>query len=300
MSATYDELELPLRAYVGQLEADIRVRNDTIAELTQQIADLQPPPPPMRVGISVKDQAQYDGRTADFGVAPEIVRIFFPGLPGKLPTLARGTGTVVSFKPPSNDVQGFIDGKYDAPVSAWLTTYSGVVAVYHEREDNIERREFTLEQASRMDAHMAGLVKLYGRSRFGIILMEWTLNPKSGRAVEDYVDPTLYQWIGYDSYPADSATQDLPGLVWTQESFTRCRDNSFGLPWFICETGTRNKQNAPAAEYDARQAEWITRASALAETLGCRGFMYFDSTVGGDFTLKGPLALSAMGEAIRA
>lgn len=287
-------------SYVQKLLGDGAARDNTITTLEAQIADLTPKPPRMRVGISVKDTTQLSQRTTDFGVAPEIGRVFYPGLPTDS-WKDYGLPLVVSFKPPNNDVAGFIAGKYDGPVSEWLTTYSGRVAVYHEREDNIERGEFTMAQASAMDDHMRALVNKYGKARFGIILMGWTLDPRSERTVTNYIpDRTLYDWLGWDSYPGDTPSNDLPGWTATRDWYTRCRDNSFGLPWLICETGTRNKNADPADVYDQRQADWINGAVAIARDLGCRGWTYFDSTVGGDFTLKGPKAFAAMGAGIRA
>jgi hypothetical protein len=130
--------------------------------------------------------------------------------------------------------------------------------------------------------------------------MGWTLDPRSERTLADYVpDPTLYKWIGWDSYPGDTVGNDLPDLTATGLWYARCYHGSFGLPWFICETGTRNHLDAPDYE-DQQQAEWITGAVEIARNLGARGWCYFDSTVGGDFTLKGPKAYAAMGAAIRA
>jgi hypothetical protein len=297
------DVYLALAKYDQEVQAavsDNLLKDSRIAELEAQVAALQPAPPQMRVGISVRDKAQFEQRTADFGVKPELARVFYPTLP-TMTDPGYQCQRIVSFKPPNNDVQGFIDGKYDVGVSNWLISAGAVrVAVYHEREDNIEAGQFTKAQAVAMDAHMAELVSKYGRARFGIILMSWTLDPRSKRTLSDYVGPgNPYEWIGWDSYPGDYVGNDLPDLAATHLEYGRCADNSFGLPWYICETGTRNYGGTPEA-YDDLQAAWITGAVAIAQELGCRGWCYFDSTVGGDFTLKGPKAYAAMAAAIRA
>lgn len=293
----------------------------TIDELTK--TDPPPPPPPakgMFVGSSLytgTGETQQDGfarRTTEWGAEPEMVRYFYPGLPtGGWPVFG-GAQVVASFKPPNLDVVGFNAGKYDAQVKAWLGTCPRDgrpkrVAVFHEREDDIERGAFTFAQALQMDAHMHQLLLGAAISpdmnlRFGLILMQWTLDSRSGRKISNYL-PTgyTYDWMGWDPYPGNVAGCDLPGLTATKAAYKSCADATAAhgaKNWVICETGTSNKQNLSADEYDKQQAAWITGSCQVARDLGAKGYMYFDSTVGGDFRIKGPKAAAAIGAEIKA
>src|SRR4051812_25036304 len=109
---TVNDLRHGLDQAADSYDAYVAMLLHEIDDLTAQVEALTPAPPRMRVGISMKDQAQFTQRTVDFGVMPEIVRIFFPGLPGAVYAPA-AVSPVVSFKPPNNDVAGFIAGKYD-------------------------------------------------------------------------------------------------------------------------------------------------------------------------------------------
>ncbi|HEX5018983.1 MAG TPA: hypothetical protein VFX15_15500, partial [Actinomycetes bacterium] len=64
-----------------------------------------------------------------------------------------------------------------------------------------------------------------------------------------------------------------------------------GVPqWFITETGL----NASKGVSQSETAQWIPIAADAARRLGYSGFMYFDSTVGGDFRLTSPETWKAM------
>lgn len=321
LGAEWDATEAQLNTVTGEKSVLQDALTAAEAEI-QRLKDLyepeEPTPTPrkkMRVGSSLyresgeDHQEAFARRARDWGAEPEIVRYFFSGMPTGWPQFGEAQ-SVVSFKPPS--VRGMGQGQYDAQLNAWLDSLPKDnkvrrVAVFHEREDDIADGHFTKADARAMDAKMYRLIQEANTRngtnvRFGLVLMQWTLDPKSGRNVNDYL-PTdwTYDWMGWDAYGGDRPDQDLPELTGTRTAFTRCRDatKAHGAAnWFICETGTRNHMNLPAAEYDARQAQWITGACGIARELGCRGFMYFDSTVGGDFRILGPKGFAAMGAEI--
>lgn len=309
-----------LQSELDVVKGDLRKARARVQRLLAIIAELQgqgPPPPTMPVGSSLwtgTGETQADAfarRTREWGAEPELSRVFFSGMPNGWPTFGTSE-TVLSFKPPS--VRGMARGDYDARLTAWLDSLPRDgrplrVAVYHEREDNIEGGQFTFADARGMDTKLHQLITEANARNgtnitFGLILMGWTLDARSGRKFNNYLptDGWMYDWFGWDAYPGDHATQDLPSLAWTTDSFTRCRDAGAALgvdEWYICETGTRNLGGLPADEYDQRQAAWITGACRIARDLGCAGFMYFDSTVGGDFRILGPAAKAAIGAEIR-
>lgn len=294
------------------------------ADALATIAALQPAPPPppepqMLVGSSLYTgtgetlSEGFTRRVHDFGAEPELVRIFYPGLPTGAWPLYGSALAIVSFKPPNYDMAGFVAGKYDTQVLAYLNAVpldgrAKRVVVWHESEDDIAAKRFTAAQYRDGDAKLRQLAnqvnsaKPKANIRVGIILMAWTLDPRSGRTLADY-DPTAeLDFVGWDAYPGDTAGCDLPDLTATRKAFTACRDATKtigGRNWFICETGTRNVLNESAADYDTRQARWISGAFPIARELGCKGITYFDSTVGGDFRLIGPKAQAALGAEIK-
>lgn len=322
--AARDQEVTSLQVTMGNLQTKV-------ADLTAELAKYQPVPVPdpvpdptssMWVGTSLYTpggetmQAGFDRRTSEWGAEPEMVRYFFSGMPAGWPTFG-SAATVVSFKPPNNDVLGFAGGKYDQQINAWLNSLprdgkARRVAIYHEREDNIEAAQFSFANARGMDAKMHALIAAAnGRNgtniKFGLILMGWTVDSRSGRKVSNYL-PTdwKYDWMGWDAYAGNSLSMDLPDLTYTKENFGACADatKAHGAKnWYICETGTSNKGHT-ADEYDTMQAQWLKGAFSIARGLGCRGFMYWDSVTGtgaaNDYQIKGTKARAAMGAGIKA
>ena len=327
------------------IDAEIQQRNDEVLAvqgqlgtaldenllLRQKLAEYETPPPvpepipdpvtTMWVGTSLYTPAGetmaegFARRTQEWGAEPEMVRYFFSGMPNGWPQFGKAA-TVVSFKPPNNDVKGFAAGKYDAQVVAWLNslprdTQTRRIAIYHEREDNIEAGQFTFADAKAMDARLNSLIDAANarngtRLTFGLILMAWTLETASGRKLANYLPTDFkYDWMGWDAYSGNSYSLDQPDFKRTKSNFTACRDatKAHGAKnWFICETGTSNKGH-DLAEYDTLQAQWITGAAQIARDLGCKGFMYWDSITGvgqqNNYTIQGPKAKAAMGAEIK-
>lgn len=322
-------------AQIDQKDAEnVLVQQQLAAALDELAKYQQPPPPPpdpttqMWVGSSLYVpggytlQQGYDQRCTAWGVPDlEGVRYFFPGMPNGWPTFG-GAPTLASFKPPNNDVKGFGAGKYTVATDAWLNslprdTRVRPVAIYHEREDNIERGEFNFADAKAMDKQfhdrvVAANLRNGTRLTFGLILMGWTVDVASRRDVKNYL-PTdyTYDWIGWDAYTGDKLSLDLPNLSYTTSLFTACRDatKAHGAKnWFICETGTANYGHSDN-EYDAMQADWLTGAMEIARGLGCRRVFYWDSVdavqdngsvlPSDDYRIKGPKARAAMGAQIK-
>ena len=303
---------------------DLGMRADAeVAALKAQIPEPQPPEPEptpafMKVGSSLYresgetyDQA-FQRRATNWGAEPELVRYFYSNYPtGDWPKFGKSQ-IVASFKP--TNINDFVAGNYDSVFNKWFDELpqDGVpkrISPWHEEEDDIERGAFTFEQAKRMDKKFKDLATAANKRnpgsniRVGKVFMAWTLDSRSGRNIDNYLPTDWdFDWLGWDAYAGDSASLDLPNLTYTKALFTRCKDatTKHGTnSWFICETGTRNHNNVAADVYDGMQAEWITGAIGIAAQLGCRGFMYFDSTVGGDFRIKGPKGFAAMGNAIK-
>lgn len=305
---------------------------DRIAELEALLEPQVPPvpdPPPdpttsMWVGSSLYTpggetlQQGYDRRCSEWGVSDlEMVRYFFPGMPTGWPQFG-SAATIVSFKVPNYDMKGFAAGKYDTQTKAWLNSLprdgkARRIAFWHEREDEIASGKFTFADALAADEHMMGLIQdANSRNgtnlKFGLILMGWSLDPASGRDVNKYFPRQgtfTYDYVGWDAYPGNSFSMDLPNLLYTETLFTRCAEATAAhgaKNWYICETGTSNKGHS-LQEYDTMQADWIEGAFTLARELKCKGITYWDSVTGAgqqnNYQIQGPKAKAAIGAEIK-
>jgi len=312
--------------------AQLQDENDALRKALEEAqvpVDPPPPPPPdpktqMWVGSSLYNPGGetmlqgYDRRCKAWGVDDlEMTRFFFPQMPTGWPQFGTAN-TVVSFKPSGYDVKGFGEGKYDSQTTNWLNSLPRDkkvrrVAIFHEREDDIEDHKFTFAEAKAMDRKMRTLIDEANarngtKITFGIVFMGWTLQESSGRKIENYLPTDFkYDWIGWDAYPGNSASLDLPDFRYTKELFGKCKNATLAhnpkANYYICETGSSNKGLDPVV-YDGKQAQWIEGATKIALDLGFKGFMYWDSVVGtgpaNDYQVKAPKAAAAMGVAIKA
>jgi hypothetical protein len=248
-------------------------------------------------GGSETPQQAFDRRCTDWGTCPELVRYFYSGLPsGAWPTMGEAA-TVVSFKVPS--VPGFAAGNDDAALSKYLAGIPSdgrphYITVWHEPEDDVAAGRFTAAQYRAAVLHLQQLATAQAgtgkRIKVGQVLMGWTVRPQSGRNVNDYLVPGL-DFIGWDIYPhlteADIRTEYQPAA-------DTCE--SQGVPkCFLTETAPHSSLNATQAQ----KATWVTLSTGIAAELGFDGYMYFDSTVGGDFRLTAPVAWDAIAAEIR-
>jgi hypothetical protein len=249
----------------------------------------------MPVGTSVHrepgesyEQA-WQRRVSTWGVEPEMARIFYQGLPvGDWPQFGDAQ-VMASFKLPvvngRADVAGLLHGRYDEQLTSWFESMPRdgtpkYVAFWHEPEDDIARGRLTTAEFRQSFEYLRTLAAPYdGTNRdinVGVVLMGFTANPASGRNVADFL-PKDAAFVGWDIYPRASE-QD------TWDRFAQAAEAACdaGVPrWFLAETAINASEGASQGE----TASWIPMAADAARRLGYAGFLYFDSTVGGDFRL---------------
>jgi len=271
--------------------ADLRKCQARVKRLLARIAELEGDPvPTMLVGSSLwrelgeTHQDAFDRRTRNWGAEPEVIRYFFTDLPTTWPAFGNAK-TIVSFK--GNPVR-VAAGDHDTRLRAFAATVpaDGQWAYYHEREDNIERGDFTEAQ---WRAAFTRLQTIIGGDP-GTILMGWTANPQSGRNTEKYTHGLGVDWIGWDTYPGPDATD-------TRDKYelTVAATKAAGATrWSLCETGLHE----PNTRSPETVAAWIPVACDIARELGYESWCYFDSTVGGDFRLSDPIEWAAIGAEI--
>lgn len=219
-----------------------------------------------------REDARYGGL--------EAVRTFYGGLPPAWPGQV-DTGDrvqVVSFKGIPRDV---LAGTHDTYLRNWFAAAPRGKDVYwvfyHEPEDNIAAGEFTAADYRAAWARLAQLAASVGNPRLHatMVLMEWTLNPASGRNWRDY-------------YPGDGV---LNVLAWDVYNYTpRAQDGvyvppaqlldrivavngSLGLPFGIAEMGSHLAKGDTTG---GRRAQWIRDMNAYLEARGSLWNLWFD------------------------
>jgi hypothetical protein len=255
-----------------------------------------PPPAPPPSGGTMFGTSLWtgDGTTKDQALArvtaaygrPEVVRVFYTGLPAAWPGAAGVSGgpVVVSFKANPKDV---LSGSLDGQMSNWFSTAPRDRQVFwtyfHEPEDDIARGAFTAADYRAAWQHLATLADKAGnpRLRSNLVLMCWSLNPASHRNWEDYFAGTgAVDTLGWDCYNAAAAKGQYPAAS-TLISAAVNTSKSVGLPWGIAELGSKL---APGDSGSGRAA-WLHDAANFSRANGAAYVTYFDSTVGGDFRL---------------
>lgn len=134
-------------------------------------------------------------------------------------------------------------------------------------------------------------------------LMDWTLNPSSGRDVEDWIGLDLvdYDVIAWDPYPNDHGVipaidVDLPMSSTTHaDNIRECMDYavSVGKPWAIAEVGTRRydaeMSSAGVTSYTSTQrAQYMVDLAEFITTLDTLPIYVCYFTYGDNSVLENP------------
>jgi hypothetical protein len=259
------------------------------AQLT--IAYTLPPSAP-ELGESVyRDGLDWDSAVArsdaKYGRSA-IDRVYYGGLPAPWPGTAGSIDrdVVVSFKA---DPRRVSSGALDATLTGWFGTAPTDREIYwsyfHEPEDQIAAGAFTAADYRAAWAHVAKLARASGNSHLHatLILMAWTLNPKSGRTFADYYPGSdVVDVLGWDAYAlaADAArgTYTDPATVFGPAVSV---SQTTGKPFGFAEWGSVQA----AGDAGARRAAWITASAGYQRTYGALWSTYFDSPVGAEYRL---------------
>jgi len=198
--------------------------------------------------------------------------------------------SVYSFKP---DVNAFARGDLDGRMNTFLDSipdgHKTTLIAWHEPEDNIARGQFSLSAFIDMQVRLADLIHATGRPELthGIVLMGWTLDPRSGRDAESYYPPAVssrVDYMGWDVYNPYHPEEGRTNWVrWTEEdaapkiiSMARARSKQV----MLAEYGTAEHETNPALkpEYLAAVYRWACDNSEVA------ALTYFQNTQGGNNT----------------
>lgn len=238
---------------------------------------------PTAFGASVDSTSDLTRWQEQTGRPLGVVRIFYPGA---LPATWTADPRLAALLPNTIVVLSFKLGAASA-VAAFLGTRPAGQKVYcsyhHEPEDDIAKGAMTA-----VDYRAAWLFHGPAIRAAGcvptLILMDWTLNPASGRTWRDYFQPGAVDCIGWDSYnPArkaspptytDYSTKILPPI--------RAVAAETGLPWGFAEFGS------PIVGTDMQRQTWAatTRQALTGALWAC----WWDQQAGGfDNTATSPV-----------
>ena len=217
----------------------------------------------------------------------EVVRVFYPGLPSGWPGRAGDVdgAIVVSFKAPPAEI---LAGKHDALLANWFRTAPTDREIWwsywHEPEDDVEAGNFTAQQYRDAFRRIAGLANAANNPKLHntVILMCWTVNPRSGRTFSDYFPgKDVVDTIGWDCYSAASSSTAYysPEEVYSRAIATT---RGLGLEFGIAETGSLKVGVDPDG---SKRAEWLRSVGRYLEDQDASFVCYFDSIVGGEFRL---------------
>ena len=242
-------------------------------------------------GASVYEGGRtWTGAVADSNEAyggMEVVRVFYPGLPSAWPGRAGQVGgpVVVSFKANPTDI---VAGKHDEFFAKWFSEAPRNRDIWwtywHEPEDDVESGNFRAEEWRDAYRRLAGLANAADNPKLHntVILMCWTVNPRSGRDFDDFFPgKSAVEALGWDCYshPSDATTYARPEDMYGR-AVTKSRE--LGLPWGIAETGSRL---VPGDESGEKRAVWLRSIGSWLAQRDAAFVTYFDSVVGGEFRL---------------
>lgn len=210
----------------------------------------------------------------------EAVRTFYGGLPPAWPGQV-DTGErvqVVSFK---RNPREYLAGTHDAYMRDWFAAAPRAKDVYwtfyHEPEDNIAAGEFTAAEYRAAWTRLAQLAAAAGNPRLHatMVLMEWTLNPASGRDWRAYYpgDGVLdvLAWDVYNYVPRAQEGVYLPPAQLLDRIVAVNR--SLGLPFGVAEMGSHLANGDTTG---ARRGQWIRDMNAYLQTHGSLWNLWFD------------------------
>lgn len=177
-------------------------------------------------------------------INPEVWRIFWTGLPSTncadKKNVVDGEATVQSFKA---DPAAVAAGTYDSLLNTWMACFTKPtrVTVYHEPEDQIANGTFTAAEYVAAENHLADLAHAHSNAANLVpvqILMDWTLDAKSGRDWHTYYASHVDEMV-WDVYNFPNTACSDPNVFSNHvanRDFTAVSAET-GKPWGIGELG---------------------------------------------------------------
>jgi hypothetical protein len=233
-----------------------------------------------------------------YGGSLDAVRMFFRGLPQSWSSIIAKVGhtpVVVSFK---SDPAAVVAGRYDAQLRQWFaeapTGRPTFWSYWHEPEDD------SVSPAAYRAAwrHIARLADRAGNAelRSTMILMCWTLSPKSGRDWHNYYPGNdVIDVMAFDCYNTgrrNGVYKDPSAILAPVVAAAQ----SAGKPWAIAEFGS-NVVETDGGEQG--RATWIRQFADYVRDHGGVFATYFDSLAGFDYRLHDATSRNAWRDVVQ-
>lgn len=195
-----------------------------------------------------------------------ISRVFYRQGPEPWPGWAGESGrpVVVSFSYPPLEV---LAGDHDDELTTWFEgapDYDVYWSYWHEPEDNAARGQFTGAEYRAAWRYIAALADdaapATAQLHATLILMCWTLNPRSGRNWLDFYEPTVHTMFSFDCYNHAwrRGAYGAPGsflrplLNWAEDNPDK--------PWGLSEFGSIKVESDTNG---SRRAAWLRDVGAF-------------------------------------
>lgn len=230
------------------------------------------------------NQALADSNAAYGGM--EVVRVFYPGLPSAWPGRAGSVdgAVVVSFKAKPADV---LAGKHDAYLSQWFQSAPRDREIwwsyFHEPEDNVESGDFTAQQWRDAYRRIAALADAAQNPRLHstVILMCWTISPKSSRTFSSYFPGAdVVDTLGWDCYAHSTSPYSDPEDMYGK---ALAKTRELGLQFGVAETGAKLGSDDATG---SKRGAWLRTVGRWLLDRDAAWACYWDATAsGGDYRL---------------
>ncbi|NEE04396.1 hypothetical protein [Phytoactinopolyspora halotolerans] len=189
-----------------------------------------------------------------------------------------------SVKPPGNDIQGFIDGRYDDRLRALVRDLPNGTkfTMYHEPEDNMSGQTF-YQMFRRLYDVVNDERPRYVQVWYVAMAYQWQTNSKGNVGTNDgWIDAArLADGVGIDVYAPDwdfTAIEDDGGY----QRWRNLIAEPSGRPWGVIERGISGHAGE-SARRDMLSQDW-----EFAKANESKFFLYWQSDRGGDWLLLGP------------
>ena len=220
---------------------------------------------------------QSDSRFGHLGV----VRVFEPGLPGpwsgRLGQLKRPF--IYSFRA---NPAGVVAGQFDNQIRTWFKAAPRTHPIWwtyqHEPEDDIERGDYSADKYRQAWQHIAAIEQSVNNPQLHptMILMCWTLNPRSGRSFSNYYPGNFIQVLAWDCY---NPPQEQ-GYVRPADLFGPAvrKAHSMGKKFAIAEFASVIKPG----DDGTRRARWTASVARYAAAHSAAFVSYWDTQIPGE------------------
>ena len=212
----------------------------------------------------------------------EVVRVFNPGLPQPWSGRPGQTGgpIVTSFKA---DPAKVIAGDYDDLFTNWFQTAPTKLRTwwtyYHEPEDDVEQGQMSSQAWRDAYHHIAELADAVGNPKLvnTVILMCWTLNPRSHRTFANYYPGSdVVEALAFDCYnpPQNTDSYISPASLFGAAA---AKAKELGVQFGIAEVGSvRVKGDTDGSG----RAAWLRAVATYAQSQGATFVSYWDALAG--------------------